>query len=125
MSIAAALDCRLRGRLANRADGRHHVSAVHQLHGEEAVFRLDGEFVQAYQVGMSDVRERAEFTFEAIDVPGAGAAERLQRHDLIPDAVVDFVHHTHAACADASPDRIPLGTAEVGPDFQFLERHHT
>ena len=61
---------------------------------------------------MRNVSQRPKLSFEAIDVRGLGARQRLKRDDFVHPAIVRFVHHAHAARAQTAAQGKAFGAEE-------------
>jgi hypothetical protein len=80
--------------------GAHPVDeadAAHQLHREEPLVAGGVQLVQATQVGVREVAQRAELALEAVQVARALGLQRLQREVALVDAIEDPVDDAHAA----------------------------
>src|SRR5512132_4138913 len=66
---------------------------------------------------MRDIGERAKLAFEAIDVIGLGATERLQGHGFVDATIVSFVDHAHAARAQFSAQAESFRTEKISDRF--------
>src|SRR6185369_5181406 len=66
---------------------------------------------------MRDIGECAKLPFEAIDVIGFGAAERLQGHSLVDATIMGFVNHPHAARAQFSTQAESFRAEKISDHF--------
>ena len=86
------------------------VRAKHELHDEEGVLGVgDNELVQTHQIRMTNVREHPELLLEAIELVRAEPGERLEGKVPVAFAIVNLVHHAHAALSDPAQDLVAAG----------------
>ena len=91
----------------------HEGDALHELHREEAPGVFDKQLVEADDVWMRHSGEASKLLLQPIDAGRRGPTKGLERHDLVPRLVVNFVDHAHPAGAEASNHREAVGAGEV------------
>ena len=87
----------------------NEVDAVDQFHGEEALFVVDEQLIEAHEIRMRHIGEDAELLLQPKQVGGTAPAEGLERDGFVAKGVVHFVDHAHPAGAQASDDTEPIG----------------
>jgi hypothetical protein len=102
---------------AGGADVVEEMAPLHQVHGEEPARAVGRQLVQADQVRVHEVRDRAELALEALHVGGEATAlrlERLEREATAELDVLDLVHDPEAALPQARKHAIARGAGERG-----------
>ena len=105
-----------------RADEAEEIHAVDELHRVEAMVVREDQLVDLDQVGVRDVRERAEFLLEPVDRRGVGVEDRLDRHAHVALEVIRLVDDPHAAGPDPSPHGEAIGAAEFAGSVEIPSR---
>ena len=110
---AARALAQLRGGGQRRAHPLDEVDAVDVLHREEHPLALGEQRVQADEVVVRDVGERAELSLEAVQRARAHAEQGLERDDLTSLVIERLVDDPHPARAEPPADREPPVRAEL------------
>ena len=77
--------------------------SVEKLHGDEGVFVLLTDVVDAADVGMIEGRGSTRFpaeTLECLGIAGKLFRQELERNDASEAVVLGLVHHTHTPTAE-------------------------
>jgi hypothetical protein len=89
--------------VAGAGAGPHPIDeadATHQLHREEPLVAGGVQLVQATEVGVGQVAQRAELALEAVQVARALGLQGLERDVALVDPIEHAVDHAHAAGAE-------------------------
>src|SRR5262249_60642717 len=86
---------------------RQETDPLHEFHRQEPLLAIRQQFVEADQVGVSDVRQRAKLLLEAVQFRRVYAPQRLYGDRLAGLAVIRAVDDAHAAAAQLAQDVVP------------------
>ena len=127
--------------------GRPHIveeiHAVEQVHGEEPLRAVGLQAVQADEIGMADVRGRAEFTLEAVQLSPVDLGQHFEGRPITAHYVHRLEDDSHAAAPELADQsivaqprggqrfvvdrlrRLPVRTLEAQRERCRLEEHLT
>ena len=89
------------------------VHALHELHGDEPLVAGGYQLVEADQVRVAHVRQRAKLLLQAVDAGGVDPRQRLERDALATLLVERLIHDAHPSGAQPPLDGEALGSPEV------------
>jgi hypothetical protein len=105
---------------------RQEVRAANELHREEDAIGVGHhELVQAHEIAMIHVRQRAKLLLEHVERCGRDMEQRLERDGLSSLAVPSLVNDPHAPLAKAAHDFVARGPLPVGEQRRRLRRSRT